>query len=91
MKIIAKSDWVYGLGRLLSLRRVKVLINSVNDPGNFLNLINEILFIFFETNNKKIIRILIGAYTGLLTTEELEETLKKLTRTSFSFFKFELE
>jgi len=48
MKIIAKSDWVYGLGRLLSLRRVKVLINSVNDPGNFLNLINEILFIFLK-------------------------------------------
>ena len=51
LKVIVKSDWVKGIARLLSLRRVKVLIDSVNDPGNFLNLVNEILFIFFETSN----------------------------------------
>ena len=48
----------------------------------------------FESLDKEpyfLLRILIGAYTGLLTPQELEETLKKLTRTSFSFFKFELE
>ena len=48
----------------------------------------------FESLNKEpylLLRILIGAYTGLLTPLELEITINKLTRTSFSFFRYELE
>jgi len=96
------------------------LICSVSDPGNFLNLLNEILFIFFEPPKKLsiqtstkfvkpsteiidqlfesfdeepylLLRTLIGSYTGLLNSQELEVNLLKLTRSSFSFFKCELE
>ena len=49
------------------------------------------LFESFDEEPYLLLRTLIGAYTGLLNSNELEVNLLKLNRTSFSFFKIELE
>ena len=50
LREIVRVEWPDGLPLIFSLKRVGQLFSCVLDPENFLNVVNELIEIFFDTS-----------------------------------------